>query len=104
MKCTPLTQNAHPKITLHTLTSKGGAFVLKLGLVPRKTDLFRQVGFSVIFALRRVILLRSDIRFASFGGEYHITETIGFNITFATQKYHCAKGTISLNICSSSNT
>ena len=28
----------------------------------RKSDLFRQVAFSVIFALRRVILLRSDIR------------------------------------------
>jgi len=39
----------------------------------RKTDKFRLVGFSIIFALRRVILLRSDIclttsviRFASF--------------------------------------
>ncbi len=43
----------------------------------RKPDLFRQVAFLVIFALRRVILLRgdicpqtSDIRFAGFRGGY----------------------------------
>ena len=29
----PLAQNAPPKMTLHPLASKGGAFVLKLGLV-----------------------------------------------------------------------
>ena len=45
-----------------------------------KKHLLAQVLFSVIFALRRVLLLRSDIRltpsgirFASFGGEYNIT-------------------------------
>jgi hypothetical protein len=50
-----------------------------------------------------VILLRSDIRltpsdirFASFGGEYHITETAGFNITFSKRKYHSDKVGISL--------
>ena len=32
--------------------------------------------FAVIFELRS-----SDIRFASFKGEYNITETVGFNIT-----------------------
>ena len=60
---------------------------------PRKNDLFRQVVFSVIFAcgklyccavifgLRRVILC-----FAQFNGKYNITETEGFNITFALTK------------------
>ena len=45
----------------------------------KKTSFDRNLSFSVIFALRRVILLRSDIclttsdiRFASFGGEYHL--------------------------------
>ena len=39
--------------------------------------------------LRRVILLRSyicfasDIAYGSFKGEYNITETVGFNITIA---------------------
>ena len=52
---------------------------------------------SVIFAYRRVILLRSDIRlcrvifgYAEFYGEYNITKAGGFYITFAVrQKYHC---------------
>jgi len=39
----------HPLKTLHPLGSKGGAFVLKLGLIFRKTDLFRQVGFLIEF-------------------------------------------------------
>ena len=38
----------------------------------------------------------SDIRFASFGGEYNITEAKGFNITFAKQKYHADNVSISL--------
>jgi len=66
--------------------------------------LLLQSSFSVIFALRRVILLRSDIRlspsdirFASFGGEYNITETAGFNITFSKRKYHFVEDGISLN-------
>ena len=48
----------------------------------QKSRLALQGGFLVIFAFRRVILLRSDIclatsdiRFASFNGEYNITET-----------------------------
>ncbi len=61
-----------------------------------ENDKFRPklVVFSYI-RLRRVVLLRSDIRlapsdirFASFGGEYNITETAGFNITFSKRKYH----------------
>ena len=32
----PLLKNAPPKMTLHPLISKGGAFVLKLGLVFKK--------------------------------------------------------------------
>ena len=52
---------------------------------------------SVIFALRRVILLRSDIMlcivilsYGQFQGEYNITKTVRFHITFAFwQKYHC---------------
>ncbi|MBQ6830310.1 MAG: hypothetical protein IJO59_04210, partial [Clostridia bacterium] len=54
---------------------------------------------SVIFAYRRVILLRSDIRlcrvifgYAEFYGEYNITKAVGFYITFAfEQKYHCKR-------------
>ena len=71
--------------------------------IDRKTDLFRQVGFSVIFALRRAILLRSDIRLkpsdmpAGVRGEYNITETAGFNITFCASKiYHSGADGISL--------
>ncbi|MBO5199882.1 MAG: hypothetical protein J6B93_01250, partial [Clostridia bacterium] len=65
----------------------------------KESDKFRQklVAFSYI-RLWRVILLRSDIcpqtsdiRFASFIGEYNITETAGFNITFATRKYHSVR-------------
>ncbi len=63
-------------------------------------------SFSVIFALWRVILLRSDIRLKpsdialrQLRGEYNITETVGFNITFATRKYHSVRyHRISLNI------
>ena len=33
--------------------------------------------------------------FVQFYGEYNITETAGFNITFTKWKYHCAVGTIS---------
>ena len=46
MICTPQCENAPPKMTLHPLTSKGGAFVLKLGLVFKKnTTQFRVVSF-----------------------------------------------------------
>ena len=61
-------------------------------------------SFFSYIRLRRVLLLRSDIRltpsdirFASFGGEYNITEAEGFNITFAQQKYHADEVSISLN-------
>ena len=71
----------------------------------KKAHLFTDVLFSVIFALRRVLLLRSDIRlmpsdirFASFGGEYNITATNGSNITFAEQKYHADEVGISLKL------
>ena len=55
----------------------------------RKTDLFRQVGFSVIFALRRVLLLRSVIwayaqvllPFGQLYGEYNTTFAEGKNTT-----------------------
>ncbi len=40
----PRAKNAPPKMTLHPLISKGGAFVLKLGLVPIKKD-----HLSVVF-------------------------------------------------------
>ena len=50
---------------------------------------------SVIFAYRRVILLRSDIRlgrvifgYAEFYGEYNITKATGFYITFAARQKH----------------
>ena len=70
---------------------------------PKRKKAPERVLFSVIFALRRVLLLRSDIRltpsgirFASLGGEYNITEAEGFNITFAQQKYHADEVSISL--------
>ena len=64
----------------------------------------RKRAFSVIFALRRVILLRSDIRpmpsgirFASFGGEYNITaERSGEISLLRKQKYPADKVSISL--------
>ena len=37
---------------------------------------------SVIFASLSYICFASVIRFASYGGEYNITENVGFNITF----------------------
>jgi len=40
----------------------------------------------------------SDIVLAQFKGKYNITETKGFNITFALQKYHSIKDGISLKI------
>ena len=51
--------------------------------------------YAVIFGLRP-----SYIRFASFWGEYNITETASFNITLRDNaKYHCETClTISLNI------
>ena len=60
--------------------------------------------FSVIFALRRVLLLRSDIRlapsgirFASLGGEYNITaERSGAISLLRKQKYHADEVSISL--------
>ena len=62
------------------------------------------VLFSVIFALRRVLLLRSDIRltpsdirFASLGGEYNITAERSEAISLLRkQKYHADKVSISL--------
>lgn len=36
VSCTPSTTKCTPKMTLHPLTSKGGAFVLKLGSVFKK--------------------------------------------------------------------
>ena len=69
----------------------------------KKAHLQRRCAFFSYIRLRRVILLRSyirltpsDIRFASFGGEYNITEAKGFNITFAKQKYHADNVSISL--------
>lgn len=41
----PLLKNAPPKMTLHPLISKGGAFVLKLGLVFKKKDLLFSRSF-----------------------------------------------------------
>ena len=43
----PLLKNAPPKMTLHPLLSKGGAFVLKLGLVFSQS----KVRFALIFYL-----------------------------------------------------
>ena len=39
--------------------------------------------YAVLFGLRQVVLC-----FAQLNGKYNITETKGFNITFALQKYH----------------
>ncbi len=70
---------------------------------PKVNDKFRQklVVLSYIDLLR-VVFLRSDIRlvpsvigFACFCGEYNITETAGFNINFATRKYHSGEVGIS---------
>ena len=47
--CTPQCENAPPKMTLHPLTSKGGAFVLKLGLVFKITSL--PFGRLVVFCI-----------------------------------------------------
>ena len=74
----------------------------------RKKHLRQQVLFSVIFALRRVLLLRSDIRltpsgirFASFGGEYNITaEQSGAISLLRKQKYHADEVSISLKTIS----
>ena len=71
---------------------------------PEKSTSVNRCAFFSYIRLRRVILLRSDIRltpsdirFASFGGEYNITATNGSNITFAKQKYHADEVSISLN-------
>ena len=61
------------------------------------------VLFSVIFALRRVLLLRSDIRltpsgirFASLGGEYNITEAVRLQYHCRLRQYHADEVSISL--------
>ena len=82
-------------MTLHPLTPKGGAFVSQLGLVFRK----RQVSIETcrfqlyspcgeLYWLRQLYLLRKLYwALPSFKGEYNITETTGFNITFCVAKY-----------------
>ena len=78
---------------------------------PEKSRLRKQSAFFSYIRLRRVLLLRSyirltpsDIRFASFGGEYNITATVGSNITFAEQKYHAErKRSISLKLFTTRN-
>ena len=62
----------------------------KSGHPSQKKALAIASAFFSYIRLRRVLLLRSDIRltpsdirFASFGGEYNITATVGSNITFA---------------------
>ena len=62
---------------------------------PEKAHLQRRCAFFSYIRLRRVILLRSDIqltpsdiRFASFGGEYNITEA-------ARLQYHADEVSIS---------
>ena len=56
-------------------------------LPPRKRRLLSQSSFSVIFALRRVVLLRSDIRLKP--SDIALRTVIGeYNITSAKQKYH----------------
>ena len=70
-----------------------------------KSRLRKQSAFFSYIRLRRVLLLRSDIRllpsdirFASFGGEYNITVSVANNITFAKQKYHADEVSISLKL------
>ena len=80
------------------------ASMVRIRPPPPENDKFRKklVVFSYI-RLRRVILLRSDIRLtpsdmpAGVRGEYNITETAGFNITFCRSKiYHSVEDGISL--------
>ena len=75
----------------------------KLFVTVKKKTIAKAIVFFSYIRLRRVIFLRSDIRLKPSDialraviGEYNITETAGFNITFAKRKYHCAVGTISL--------
>ena len=60
----------------------------------RKRRLLRQSSFSVIFALRRVILLRSDMRLTP--RDIAIRAAFGeYNITYAKHKYNFHKVKIS---------
>ena len=56
----PQTQFAPPKITLHPLTSKGGAFVLKLGLV-FKVGKHRKVSAGFFHTPQHVPVAQSHI-------------------------------------------
>jgi len=67
--------------------------------------LFRQVVFSVVFAFGKLYccavlfgLHQVLLYFVQFKGKYNITETKGFNITFALQKYHSIEDEISLKL------
>lgn len=66
----PLLKNAPPKMTLHPLISKGGAFVLKLGLVSNKTTVF--VLKTVVFLTFLVNPLGGLGQFKSFQKRKHM--------------------------------
>ena len=48
--------NAPPKMTLHPLSSKGGAFVLKFGLIFRKATMTHSVMVAFLFLRMRNLI------------------------------------------------
>ena len=82
--------------------TENGKNIFFIALRQKTTSFDRNLSFSVIFALRRVICtfgarycFAGDMP-AGMRGEYNITETAGFNITFCTSKiYHSAADGIS---------
>ena len=83
--------------------SDSHGFASKSDTHHRKKHLRKQVLFSVIFALRRVLLLRSyirlapsGIRFASLEGEYNITEAVRLQYHCRLRQYHADEVGISL--------
>ena len=98
--------NATQTVLFQKSATLGGSALhcIKLCSICQKTTSFdRNLSFSVIFAFRRVICPSArDICFASdmpagVSGEYNITETPDFNITFCASKiYHSVVDGISL--------